>query len=90
MAAPDYGKSLIAFTVNLLSADLALEHRAVDTLKDSIDVCFKHKDHASRELLEHILVDEEEHVDWLEAQLEKIKDLGLDRWLGHMQWEDAE
>jgi len=73
----------------MLKADMALELRAIDTLKDGIDACFTHRDHASRELLEHILVDEEEHVDWLEAQLDKIEEIGLDRWLGHMQWEDG-
>jgi len=69
----------------MLESDLALEHRAVEVLTASIQACFDHADHGSRELLEHVLVDEEEHIDWLEAQLGKIDQLGLQHWLAHMQ-----
>ena len=64
-----------------LESDLALEVLAIDRLKKSIDICFTAKDHISRELLEHILEEEEKHVDWLEAQLGIIKDINLENYL---------
>jgi bacterioferritin len=71
----------------MLSSDLALEHRAMDVLKESLATAFQHNDHGSRELFEHILVNEEEHIDWLETQLGKIEELGLPQWLAHQQFE---
>ena len=57
-------------------ADLKLELLALTNLKAAIKVCFDAADHSSRELFEHILEDEEKHIDWLETQLSLIKDLG--------------
>lgn len=62
-------------------ADLALEHEAIPRLKDGINLCNKVNDHATRELLEHILVDEEKHVDWLETQLSQIEQIGVENYL---------
>ena len=64
-----------------LEADLALEFMAVDRLKKGIDICDAAKDHTSREMLEDILEDEEEHIDWLETQLSIIKDIGYENYL---------
>ncbi|MAE74009.1 MAG: bacterioferritin [Bdellovibrionaceae bacterium] len=64
-----------------LKADLALENKAIPDLKEAIEVCLEVKDHGTREVLEHILVSEEEHVDWLETQLKLIEDLGLENYL---------
>src|ERR1700759_3172163 len=49
--------------------DLQLEYDAVKRLNDGIQLCTAQSDGGSRELLESILVDEEHHIDWLEAQL---------------------
>jgi len=73
----------------MLEADLALEFKALDVLRKGIDTCTRHHDHGTRELLEHVLVDEEEHVDWIETQLAKIGQLGLEQWLAHQQFPDA-
>lgn len=62
-------------------SDLALEILAIGRLKNAIDTCYSAKDHTSRELLEQILEDEENHIDWLEVQLSLIKDLGLENYL---------
>lgn len=62
-------------------ADLKLEMEARDNLKSAIKTCFDSPDHVSRELLEHILTDEEEHIDWLEAQLGLIKEVGTEAYL---------
>ncbi|MGE3693377.1 MAG: bacterioferritin [Novosphingobium sp.] len=61
----------------ILKADLALEHEAIPLLRDAIAHCESVRDYVSRELFEHILENEEEHVDWLETQFEMIKNMGL-------------
>lgn len=63
------------------SKDLELEYMAVERLNRGIDICVANKDNGSRELLEKILVSEEEHIDFLETQLNIIKDIGLDKYL---------
>ena len=64
-----------------LAADLGLEAKAVALLRQSIELCYTAHDHGSRELLEKILVDEENHIDWLEAQLGIIKEIGYENYL---------
>lgn len=64
-----------------LDNDLALEAAALVVLHDGIKTCVEAADDASRELLEHILVDEEEHVDWIESQLHQIKEVGYQIYL---------
>ena len=59
-----------------LEADLALEHQAVPDLRVGIAHCESVQDYTSREILEDILESEEEHIDWLETQLELIAKLG--------------
>lgn len=61
--------------------DLKLEMAGVTHYRNVIDLCTKVQDHGSRELVEPILVESEEHVDWLETQLGLIKDLGLQNYL---------
>jgi bacterioferritin len=61
--------------------DLDLEYAAVKRLNDGIAVCVTVGDNASRALLEGILVSEEEHADWLEAQLELIRQIGEQNYL---------
>ena len=55
-----------------LDNDLGLEMPALTILRPGIRTCMEAADDGSRELLEHILVDEEKHVDWIEAQLHQI------------------
>ena len=61
--------------------DLGLEEAALGLLRSGIKTCLDTHDNASRELLEHILVDEEEHVDWIETQLHQIDEVGLQNYL---------
>src|SRR5262245_16817729 len=61
--------------------DLALEKRGVATYNEAITLAVQLKDNGSRELMNEILVDSEEHVDWLEAQLNLIATVGLERYL---------
>jgi bacterioferritin len=64
-----------------LTNDLALETSAVAQYNGSIKIARDEGDNASRELFERLLKDEESHVDWLEAQLHQIKELGYERYL---------
>ena len=61
--------------------DLALEYEALPRLQNGIELCRQHKDEGSRSLLEQILISEEDHIDWLESQLELIKQVGLENYL---------
>jgi bacterioferritin len=61
--------------------DLALELEAIPRLNKAIQVATEVGDNGSRELFEKILVDEEEHVDWLEAQLHIIQEVGIENYL---------
>ena len=61
--------------------DLRLEKDAVARLNAGIELCRANEDNGSRSLLERLLVDEEEHVDWLESQLQQIEDMGIENYL---------
>jgi bacterioferritin len=61
--------------------DLALEMKGVKAYNDLVELCVKLKDNGSRELVAPILVESEEHVDWLETQLFRIQAVGLERYL---------
>jgi bacterioferritin len=64
-----------------LENDLKLELDAIPRLNAAIRQATEVGDNASRELFEEILVDEEHHVDWLEAQLHMIQEIGFDNYL---------
>lgn len=61
--------------------DLQLEYEAVPRLNRGIDLCSSANDNGSRELLIKILTDEEHHVDYLEAQLHIIQEIGIENYL---------
>ena len=64
-----------------LENDLQLEMKGVKHYNETIDLCVRVKDNGSRELIAPILVESEEHVDWLETQLELIGRVGLENYL---------
>src|SRR6267143_1062188 len=64
-----------------LQLDLAVEYQAVKRLNEGIELCRAKGDSGSGEILEHMLVDEEEHVSWLEAQKELIGQVGEQNYL---------
>lgn len=61
--------------------DLELELEAVERLNKTIALCREKADNGTRELLESILKDEEEGIDWLEAQLHLVEEVGKERYL---------
>ena len=64
-----------------IEADLALEVNAVAMYNKAVRVSREEGDDQSRELFSKLLKDEEEHVDWLEAQLHLIREMGYERYL---------
>jgi len=64
-----------------LESDLKLEIQAVGMYNKAIQVSRDEGDNVSRELFDRLLKDEEEHVDWLEAQLHQIGEIGYERYL---------
>ena len=66
-----------------LETDLDLEVNAVGMYNKAVKVSRENNDDASRELFARLLKDEEEHVDWLEAQLHQIKEMGYERYLSN-------
>lgn len=67
--------------LEMLKNDLAVEMDAIPRLNKSIEYCRQVGDNGSEHLLKNILVSEEEHVDWLEAQLELVKQVGEAHYL---------
>ena len=67
--------------------DLDLELEALDRLKRGIKLCMDKLDSGTRNLLEKILRDEEEAVDWLEAQLHMVSEIGKERYLAEQMGE---
>lgn len=61
--------------------DLQLEMKGVEHYRNTIDICTRLKDHGTRDLIEPILVESEEHVDWLETQIDVIAAIGLQNYL---------
>jgi len=77
----DLGKLRIGENVQeMLTCDLALEMDAIPDLRDAIAYCEDCRDFVSRDLFEHILESEEEHVDWLETQLGLIEKVGVQNY----------
>ncbi len=68
--------------------DLKLEANGVKAYNEAIDLCVKVKDAGSREIMEHILEQSEEHVDWLEAQIGIVKTVGLGAYLAEQIGEE--
>jgi bacterioferritin len=68
--------------------DLQLEMKGVNTYNQAIELCTSLKDHGTRDLIEPILVESEEHVDWLETQLGLIDAVGLQNYLSEQMGED--
>jgi bacterioferritin len=65
----------------MLELDLALEMAALPRLNAGIETCRELGDNNTRHFLEEILAEEEKHVDWLEAQIELIKQVGAQNYL---------
>jgi bacterioferritin len=70
-----------------LNSDWTAEEGAIKAYNDAIRLAVEVGDNGTREMLESILKDEEDHIDWLEAQLDQIKQMSIQNYLA-MQLED--
>ena len=61
--------------------DVKLEYQAVERLRRGVALCVEAGDHTSRQILEKICDEEEHHIDWLEAQLHMIGEMGIQNYL---------
>jgi bacterioferritin len=78
----DLHKLLIGEDVKeMLECDLQLETRAIGEVRMAIAHCEKVSDFVSRELFRNILTSEEDHVDWLETNLELINKMGIQNYI---------
>ena len=85
------GKITIGETVEeQLKLDLALEKQAIPLLNDGIALCRAESDNGSADLLEDILEDEEEHVNWLEAQLTLAEQVGIQNYMAEQMKESKD
>jgi len=81
----DLGKLMIGENVpELLECDLKLESGAQGTIKDGIAYCESVRDYVSRDILQDILDDTEEHIDFLETQIDLLGKVGLQNYLQSM------
>jgi bacterioferritin len=75
---------------SMIESDLALEVGAVKAYNESVAIATQEGDNGSRDLFVQLLKDEEEHVDFLEAQMHQIKELGYERYLTMQMGENEE
>ncbi len=74
----------------MIESDLALEVAAVKQYNNAVAIATKEGDNGSRDLLVTLLKDEEDHVDFLEAQMQQIRDMGYERYLAQQLGENKE
>jgi len=72
-----------------IESSLELETKGVETYNEAIQLCIEVKDAGSRELMERMVVESEERVDWAEAQLDLIKMTGLENYLAQQMHKAA-
>ena len=78
----DLGKLLIGEDMaEIVACDIQAEQRKHSVLQQAIALCEKEQDFVSRHLLEEYKEDNEEHLDWLQTQVDLIQSLGLPNWL---------
>tara|TARA_R110002050_G_scaffold234139_3_gene370001 strand:+ start:435 stop:899 length:465 start_codon:yes stop_codon:yes gene_type:complete len=68
-------------TQEMISCDTRFQTTQIDVVRNAIMVCEQEQDYVSREMLDAILNDEEEHLDWLETQQYQIDSIGIEKYI---------
>jgi bacterioferritin len=71
-----------------LQLNLELERKAVETLREAISHCRDVEDYTTRKMFEEMIASEETHIDWIENQLEAIRQVGLELYLSQQLKEE--
>ena len=86
----DLGKIRIGENVpEIFTADLSVEEMNQKCLKTAVSISEETNDYGSREIFEKILVDTEEHIDWIETQQTRIEQAGLQNYLQEHMYKDS-
>lgn len=86
----DYGKMFIAEDVpEMIDCNLRLEKQKFDIITDAITLCEQHKDYVSRKLLVELKDGNEEYDDWLDTQLDLIRDVGVHNYIQSQMDDDT-
>lgn len=72
----------------ILASDLKAEYSARELYREARGVCNKHDDYASMNLFESLIRDEEDHIDWLETQIDLLEKIGVENY-GQLQADSA-
>ena len=75
--------------VEMIELALDVERQAVESLNHAVELAVSKSDHGTRELLAHMLLEEEEHLDYFETQLDAIERLGLQNYLARYTTPDS-
>lgn len=86
----DLGKLLIGEnTLEMLTCDLEQRKKSTSDLREAIAYCEQAPDYVTRDQLKHILKEEEDHIDWLEAQLGLIDSMGIENYIQNAVTKEA-
>ena len=78
----DIGKLLIGENVwEVINNDRRIEADALDLYREAVGYCEQAKDYASRDLFSRLLAEEEEHLDWLDTQIERYQSMGKENFI---------
>lgn len=68
-------------TQEMISCDMGFQTAQINVVREAITICEQEQDYVSREMLDKILNDEEEHLDWLETQQYQIEHIGIEKYI---------
>lgn len=68
-------------TQEMIGCDTSFQTTQIAVVRNAISVCEQERDYVSREMLDSILRDEEEHLDWLETQQYQIDNIGIEKYI---------
>jgi len=68
-------------TQEMITCDTQFQYNQIKVMRDAVSLCEQEKDYVSRDILDTLLADEEEHLDWLETQQYQIDHMGIEKYI---------